>query len=270
MPRQLDQLPPDATSLARRLAALEREVRELRAARRLGSATAGLIRTAASGSRLELDGSTQDLNIYGGSDGSQLIAQAGPDTSGGGGWWSRDFQFPYNITSFMGGGTVAFRTIDDGIIAMNGGLLYLTDGSSYADMIVTSGAVGTADKRALIILETVSGGGAPYVYVTGDGTTTANLDVSGVTTSGNLAWGSVVITPSAANTPTSAVISGLNVRGSTFIAFASPVTSRPGSTGTPDGVTGVSTNNISSTGLNVWLNRQNLTATTVNWMVIGI
>lgn len=263
MPRQLDQLPADTTSLARKLAALEREVRELRAARRLTSATAGLIRTAASGPRLELDGTAQVLNIWGGSDGSQLIAQAGPDSVGGGGWWSRDFQFPYNLTAFMGGGEVSFRTVDDGIIAMNGGLLYVTDGASYADLVVTSGAVGPSDQRSIIILESASGR-APYVYVTGDGTTTANLDVDGIATSGNRAWGSLSITP-VANTPTSATVSGLSVKGSTFIGLATPVTSVPGTQ-----VTGVACNNVTSSGLTIWLTRTNTTATVVNWEVIGI
>lgn len=263
MPRQLDQLPPDPTTLAREVAALKREVRELRAARRLSSATAGLIRTAASGPRIELDGTAQLLNIWGGSDGSTLIAQAGPDTSGGGGWWSRGFQDPYNLTAFMGGGEVAFRTVDDGIIALNGGILYITDGSSYADLMLTSGAVGASDQRSIVILESASGR-APYVYVTGDGTTTANLDVDGVTTSGNLAWGSVSITP-VANTPTSATVSGLSVKGSTFIALVTAATSVPGTQ-----VTGVSYNNVSSSGLTLWVTRTNTTATVVNWMVIGI
>lgn len=41
MPTPADQLPPDPQALARRLATLEREVRELRAARRLEQATVG-------------------------------------------------------------------------------------------------------------------------------------------------------------------------------------------------------------------------------------
>jgi hypothetical protein len=60
------------------------------------------------------------------------------------------------------------------------------------------------------------------------------------------------------------------VQGSTFIAFTSPVTSRPGSTTTPDGVTGTSANGVTGAGLTVWMTRQSLTTTTVNWLVIGI
>ncbi|CAM5681046.1 MULTISPECIES: hypothetical protein [Streptomyces] len=56
MPTPASQLPPDATTLARRIATLEREVRELRAARRLEAATvgAGGVRVTAGG-RLAMD-----------------------------------------------------------------------------------------------------------------------------------------------------------------------------------------------------------------------
>jgi hypothetical protein len=108
------------------------------------------------------------------------------------------------------------------------------------------------------------------VYVQGENSTPCNFDVLGTLTSSNLAWGTVAITPSAANTPTSATVSGLNVRGSTLIAYTSPLTSLPGSTTTNNGVTGTSANNVTSTGLTVWLTRQNLTTTNVNWLVIGI
>ena len=265
MPRQLDQLPADTTTLARKVAALEREVKELRAARRLTSATAGLIRTAASGPRIELDGSSSDLNVYGGSDGSTLIAQAGPDTSGGGGWWARGFQAPYNLTSFMGGGVVSFRTVDDGVIASNAGLLYVTDGSTYADMVLTSGAIGAADKRAILILETLAGGAAPSAYITGDGTTRCNMDVDGILTAGNFAWGQVSITPTTANVPASVNVTGLNLQGTTFLGYAVAQTTVPGSQ-----VTGASATNVTSTGLTVWVTRTSASATFVNWLVIGI
>lgn len=268
MPRQLDQLPTDATTMARKIAALERQVNELRAARRLGAATAGLIQTAASGARLALDGSDQSLSLYA-DDGTTLLAQIAPETGGGGGFWSRGFQEPVNLSAFMGGGEIRFRTVDSDLIFADSEVLYDSDGVNYADLLLSSGGVLSGDQRAHLLLESVAGGGAPVVYVTGDGANVCNLDVDGKFTAGNLAWGSVAITPSAANTPTSATISGLTLKGSTFIGFSGAQTAAPGSTTGANGVTGTSATSVTSTGLTVWLTRQSTAATTVNWLVIG-
>lgn len=269
MPRQLDQLPADATSIARRLAALEREVRELRAARRLGSATAGLIRTAASGARVELNQESQAIDVYG-ADGTTLLAELAPDAAGGGGLWTRGLQSPYNISSYLGSGELSFRPVQDNLVQVPASMYYNTDAFQYSDFTLTSGSVGTTDHRALLILESVYAGATPYIYVQGENSTPCNFDVLGTLTASSLAWGTVSLTPTTANAPISTTVNGLNISGSTFIGFASAVTSRPGSTSTSDGVTGVSTNNVSSTGLTVWLTRQSLTATAVNWLVIGI
>lgn len=269
MPTARDQLPGGVNGLAKRVHDLEREVRELRAARRLTAATIGLIRTAADGARVEIDAETQSLTVYDSAD--TTLAQLGPDSAGeGGGLWTRGFQSPYNLSAFVGGGEIRFRTVDSNIIAADSEVLYDTDGVTYADLLLSSGGVQDTDKRARILLESVAGGGAPAVYVTGDGTNLCNMDVDGSFSAGNLAWGTVVITPSAANTPTSATVTGLNVKGSTFIGFSGAQTSRPGSTTTPDGVTGTSATSATSSGLTVWLTRQNTAATTVNWLVIGI
>jgi len=80
----------------------------------------------------------------------------------------------------------------------------------------------------------------------------------------NEAHGSVLITPSAANVPTSVTVSGLSVLGSTFYGYATPNTSVPGTQ-----VTGVGVTAPASTGLVVWLTRTNTTATTVYWRLVG-
>jgi hypothetical protein len=266
MPRQLDQLPPDPTSLARRLAALEREVRELRAARRLSSATAELIRTAASGPRVEINGSTQAVDLYG-DDGTTLLAELATNTSGigGGGLWTRGLQDPYNMSAFLGAGALSFQPVQSGLVDTAAAVSYDTDATQFADLILTSGNIGPSDLPARIILETVFGAGAPYVYVTGAGSTTCNLDVNGILSAGNLAWGQVAITPSAANTPTSVNVTGLNVLGTTFLGWAVATTAVPGS-----GVTGSSATNVTSTGLTVWTTRTSVAQTFVNWLVIGV
>ncbi|MGW1157783.1 hypothetical protein ACWD48_06055 [Streptomyces sp. NPDC002519] len=89
-------------------------------------------------------------------------------------------------------------------------------------------------------------------------------DIGGIFTAGNMAWGFVSITPTAPNTPTSVMVQGLSVAGSTFHAF---VTANSGVPGTS--MLGVSAASVSSTGLTVWLTRSNTATTTVYWMLIG-
>jgi hypothetical protein len=260
MPKQLDQLPADATSLARRLAALEREVRELRAARRMSTATVGRLR------------------IYS-DDGLTLLAELGPTAEGGGGLKTRgnlaSDEIP--IWSSLTFGELRYQPVQDGIVSAPAKVSYDVIPSSGSDLLLLSGSLQDSDWQAMVDLSSVAGGGAPYFLVsasrgTGDDVVAGpcNMDVSGVLTAANIAYGTVSITPSAANTPTSATVSGLDVAGSTFVAFTSPNTSVPGTTSGNTGVTGTSYNNLTSSGLTVWLNRQNTTSTGVNWLVIGI
>lgn len=270
MGRQLDQLPADATTLARKVKALEDQVRELRAARRLTSATIGLVQTAPDGSRVVLNQATKSLQVYD-TDGTTLLAELGPESSGGGGGlWTRGLQDPNNFSAYLASGILQFRPVQSGLVDVPASVTYDSDAFQYSDFTLTSGAVGATDHRALMILESVYAGATPYVYVQGENGTQCNMDVLGVLTPGNFAWGGVAITPSAANTPTSATVTGLSVKGSTFFAFTSPQTSVPGTTGANTGVTGTSASGVSGSGLTLWLNRQNLTATTVNYLLIGL
>lgn len=264
MPRQLDQLPTDATTMARKIAALERQVNELRAARRLSSATAELVRTAADGARVEMNGANQAVDVYG-TDGTTLLAELGPDASGGGGLWTRGLQAPNNISSYLGSGELSFRPVENGLVQVPANVYYDTDAFQYSDLTVTSGAVGATDHRALLILESLYAGQTPYIYVQGENSTPCNFDVLGIMTSSNWAYGTVSITPSAANTPTSSAVTGLSLKGSSFYAFAAAQTAAPGTN-----VTGVGTTAVTSSGLTVWVTRTNTTATIVNWMVIGV
>ncbi|WP_405673285.1 hypothetical protein [Streptomyces sp. NBC_01530] len=253
MPRQLDQLPADTTSMARRLAALEREVREMRAARRMTAASVGTLRVYAD-------------------DGTTLLAELGPEAGadGGGGLWTRGLQDPINMSAYLSSGELQFRPVENGQVAVPAGITYDSDAFQYTDLILTSGNVASTAHRAVVTLESTFEGGNPYVYVQGENSTQCNVDILGVLTSANLAWGSVTITPSAANTPTSATVSGLSLKGSTFIGFSGAQTAAPGSTTLTNGVTGTSATSVTSSGLTVWLTRQNTSATTVNWLVIGI
>lgn len=265
MARQLDQLPADTTSLARRVASLEKELREIRAARRLTSATIGLIQTAPDGARIVLNQETQSLQVYD-SDGTTLLAELGPISGGGGGGlWTRGLQDPNNFSAYLASGLLQFRPVQNGLVDVPAGSSYDTDAFQYSDYVLTSGAVGASDHRALMILESLYDGQRPYVYVQGEQSTPCNFDVLGSLTASNLAWGTTNITPSAANTPTSAAVTGLNVDGSSLMALVTANTAVPGTQ-----VTGVSFNNLTSTGLTLWLTRTNTTTTTLNWLVIGL
>ncbi|MFD7867307.1 hypothetical protein [Streptomyces sp. NPDC059783] len=103
------------------------------------------------------------------------------------------------------------------------------------------------------------------VYVT-----TAGLAVDGAISAGNFAFGTASITPSAAHTPTSTTVF-YNVIGTAFRGFASLNTTVPGVRSplgpTFAGVTGVSVSGATATSMLVWVNRENTTATNVNWQV---
>ncbi|WP_333770953.1 hypothetical protein [Streptomyces sp. IBSBF 2435] len=190
MPRRIDQLPPDATTLARRLAALEREVRELRASKRASWATIGggdttitgaRIQTAETGHRVVLDADgalkTYDddehqTNYVGGAD-NRIWNQAGwdPDGTPNGEWVALSTG---NIQ--LGDGDA--MSIDDQDQTLTG-ILGIAGPQSIA---LTSPAIhGTYANQATAILSAGLAGGqsgtvsAPAVQVIGG----ADIAVSG-------------------------------------------------------------------------------------------
>lgn len=249
MPRQLDQLPPDTTYLARKVQELERQVRELRASRRAaytGVSDGGGIQVFRPGSDVPAAVMSPDLGDgaagfqTNSADGATYArVEAGKLTFGA---TAVDQIEPTGISATLDGATL---DIMSGLIS----------GGSQAHIIMASGDSPLAP-----------GDGSPMISLEWDGSGTADMivDVSGILLPRSMAWGTVSITPTAANTPTSAIISGLNVRGSTFIAQATANTVAPGTV-----VTGVSASNVTGSGLTVWLTRTNTTATNVQWMVIG-
>lgn len=255
MPKQLDQLPSDPTTLARKIAALERQVTELRAARRMGSASIGT------------------LKIYA-ADGVTLLSEIGPTDDGGGGVKTYGDlgldEIP--VVATLSSGELNFGPAVPQVSDVLARLSYDVLPETGTDLQLSSGSIKETDWAALVDLNSSAGAGVPYVLISGfrevDGSGESgacNMDLDGVFTSSNWAYGTVTITPSAANTPTSSVVSGLALRGSTFYAFAAAQTAAPGSN-----VTGVGTTAVTSSGLTVWVTRTNTTATVVNWMVIGV
>jgi hypothetical protein len=92
-----------------------------------------------------------------------------------------------------------------------------------------------------------------------------NTEINGILTAGNVAAGRISITPSAANTPTSQAVTGLNLKGTNIRVVATASTSAPGTA-----VTGVGVTNQSATGFTVWLTRTNTTATGIDWIAYGV
>ena len=255
MPRQVDQLPSDATTLARKVATLERQMTELRAARRMGSASVGRLR------------------IYS-DDGQTLLAELGPTGDLGGGLTTygnlgggEEIPVMASLTS----GELNFQPAESQVADVPARVSYGTIPESSSELQFSSGSIKETDWAAVLDLSSAAGGRASvllsgYRELDGAGESgPCDLEVPGVLSAASWAIGTVTITPSAPNTPTSQVVSGLDVEGTTFFAFAAPQTAAPGSN-----VTGVGTTAVTTGGLTVWVTRTNTTATVINWMVIGV
>ncbi|MFI0822317.1 hypothetical protein ACH4TX_41910 [Streptomyces sp. NPDC021098] len=179
---------------------------------------------------------------------------------------------------FMDGGTVTIGYEDATGATQRGDLLFT---SGNAQLRARFFGLPPASNQTALYTETAAGhtGYMLRLYNNDAGTYRLSVDLAGNTTIGgvlsapNIVTGTVTITPAAAYTPTSTIVSGLNVAGTTFRGYATANTTVPGyrASATPAGagVTGVSVSNVTSTGLTVWVNRENTTATTINWMVIG-
>lgn len=143
---------------------------------------------------------------------------------------------------------------------LTGRLSVTAPASTYSALYVEAAAAHTGN------LARFYRDGTDYFKVDKDG----NATVAGSLTAGNMATGSVTITPSAANTPTSALVT-FNVTGSTVRGYATARTTVPGvrSPVGASGVTGVGVSSETNTSMLVWVNRENTTNTVVNWQVIG-
>jgi hypothetical protein len=106
----------------------------------------------------------------------------------------------------------------------------------------------------------------------GNATIAGNATVTGKLTAGNIAFGQTSITPSAPYVPTSQTVF-YSVTGTTFFGYATANTTAVGyrTPATPSnlGVTGVAVSSVTSSSMLVWVNRENTTATNINWMVMS-
>lgn len=90
----------------------------------------------------------------------------------------------------------------------------------------------------------------------------SDLRISGGLKAGNWRYGRVSITP-VANTPTSTTVSGLSLEGAgDVVGLCTSVTSVPGSD-----VHETSVSSVSSTGMTIWIYRDNTVSTAIDWMM---
>ncbi|MGW2550131.1 hypothetical protein [Streptomyces sp. NPDC001635] len=166
--------------------------------------------------------------------------------------------------SFLGPGlapdTPAFVAGD-----ANNGVLELGSGQravnhTQARMLLASGDSDLA--------ESVNPGGAPYIWIGWDGgSVPATADmlvmVAGVLMPRNVAWGTVTITVTTANTPASITVTGLTLLGNTFRGWATPQSN-------PAGITGMGVSNITRSSAVVWANRSSPGTVTLAYQIAGV
>jgi DNA-binding transcriptional LysR family regulator len=237
------QFPPDAKTLARRLAALERQMRELRAAKRAAATALG------SGSLSVVDSS------------GTMVAQITPNFGDGRSAVAAFQQLVgQQVYAALAGAELRFGVTGQSTVDSEGNVSFEDLGDGRNEVLVSSGNQNGAEK-AFISLTSGSyiGSDDSGMAVTAD-----EIALNGLVRSGNVAMGLTLVTPSAANAPTSVSLSGFSLPGTAFTAFATAQSSVPGSQ-----VTGVGITNATATSATLWLTRTNTTATGVYWMVRG-
>lgn len=115
--------------------------------------------------------------------------------------------------------------------------------------------VNTAIEYGLTLQDTF---GTQTVDISADQTT-----VHGLFGADSITTGFVLITPSAANTPTSATVTGLLLPGSVHRAFVTANSTVPGT------VNEVTATNVTSDGLTVWLSRGNTVETQIWYLIVS-
>lgn len=171
-----------------------------------------------------------------------------------------------------------FLSLYANLVTMTNARLVMTPPASVSPALHLNASASQTGQLLRVQLN-----GADRLTVTAAGTTavagtltaaglvsTGALTATGVLTAGNIVSGTVAITPSAANTPTSVSVTGLSVQGGNLRAYVSIANPAPGSTTSNNGVTGVGFSNLTTSGVTIWATRQNTTAVTVHWLIIGI
>nr|WTB35202.1 hypothetical protein OG781_42230 [Streptomyces sp. NBC_00830] len=220
--------------------------------------TGATVQTAKTGSRLALEG-----NRFFATDATgKVLAEIVPDDGNGrSAYFTYDTRLGLNYYAGLTAGDVRFGIAGQTSLQEEAGVLYSSLGGGLYELLLKSGSdLGNSAAEINLYSETGPLASDAEIVLSAD-----RITAPGRLTAGNMAFGSVSITPSAADTPTSFTVSGLHVTGSTFRAFLTANTTVPGTS-----VTGVSATSVSATGLTVWLTRATTNTTTVFWMVVGV
>lgn len=222
---------------------------------------------ATSGARVVVDGDTGAILIYD-ADGvviAEVSPDVDPDGQNPGGFWTRGFQTPDPIYSFLGGGLVVMGPIPSSVCDEHGYLIYQTDSTfspQYAALTMSSGVPDDTYNPARVQL-VAQNGQVPQAYVDGGSIADrADLNVTGMLRTNGHVMGTTTISP-VANTPTSATVSyGFAMPGSTFRGYATANT-----TGIGSSVRGVAVTGVTSTQMQLWVYRTNTNNTNIFWEV---
>lgn len=217
------------------------------------------------GTRIVLDGVNGRILIYDANDVviAEISPTIDPDGNTPGGFWTRGFQSPDPIYSFLGGGLVVMGPIPETVCDEHSYLIYQTDSGfspQYAASTLSSGVPDSTYNPARLQL-VGQDTQWPQAYIDGGSIADrADLNVTGVFRSNNHTFGRVTITP-VANTPTSTTVNfGFTMAGTVFRGFATANTTVIGST-----VQGVAVSSVGATSMLVWVYRTNTTNTNVDW-----
>ncbi|MFJ5294540.1 hypothetical protein [Streptomyces sp. NPDC088348] len=230
-----------------------------------GTVTGATVQTGTTGQRIALESSTGEVRLYR-ADGSVATAltPVGPRNA------------PGLVANSSSG---SYVQLAEGELAFGGGANMFTQTGVSAfvgtapQMVIASGQRVFSDSGVRLLMGASSPTARPQIQFLGDGgkLLTSNFDgdlnVGNIFSAGSIAYGTITITTSAANTPTSGLVSGLSVKGSTFRAYLTASSGVPGTQ-----MLGVTATNVTSSGMTVWITRTNTSSqnTAIFWQIVGV
>lgn len=219
--------------------------------------TGSTIRTSATGPRIVLDSNRLTLLDNAGN----VLAEITPeDDQGRSAFTSYDTRLGEEYYGTLTAGDLRFGVAGVTDVATEAYVAYSDLGAGLFELLLASGNnAGATAAEINLYSETAAGAANSQINLRA-----AAVSVPGILTQGNVKTGRTVITPSAANTPTSVTVTGLGLVGSNPRALVSMNTTVPGTS-----VTGVAATSVTNTSMILWLTRTNTSATTLDWAVIA-
>ncbi|MFJ1900544.1 hypothetical protein [Streptomyces sp. NPDC088115] len=226
-----------------------------------GIITGATVQTATAGSRIVLD--TNHLAALDAS--NNLIAEFDPaDSTGRCAFKTYDTRFGDKYYGALTAGDIRFGINGVTTSGTEGFVSYSSLGSNLFELLLSSGRQTINHQPGQINLYSSTATATDNSHID---LNAASTSITGLLAAGNIAWGTISVTTTAANTVGSATITGLNVKGTAFRPF---VTASSGVPGTQ--LLGVTANNATSSGATVYVTRTNNTTITTNvyWFIVGI